>query len=299
MPSAPGRNEAAADPESSSRKELASFLKSRRDRLRPEDVGLPRGPRRRTAGLRREEVALLAGVGVSWYTWLEQGRPIRTSARVLDAVARALRLDPVERAHLFSLAKMTDPVAPETTDNLPDEVRATVAALPHPACALGPRWDILTHNAAEAALMGDYALLPPERRNLLWLLFTEPTWRTLLTDWDGDTRRVVAQFRATMADMDKLAHPSWQGLVNALSDRSPEFREMWARHEVTGPATRTKRYHHAAAGLLTLTATHLAPLDHPGIRIIVYLPDDDATAKALSDLVASPPAFTWNDAVLA
>lgn len=298
MPPVHRRNETAADTERSSRRELASFLRSRRDRLRPEDVGLPRGPRRRTAGLRREEVALLAGVGVSWYTWLEQGRPIRTSARVLDAVARALRLDPIERAHLFSLSKVTDPVAPETTEKLPDEVHAMVEALPHPACALGPRWDILAYNRAEAALMGDYGLLPAERRNLLWLLFTEPTWRTLLTDWDRDTRRVVAQFRATMADMDKLAHPSWQGLVNALSDRSPEFRDMWARHEVTGPATRTKRYRHPVAGELILTATHLAPLDHPGIRMIVYLPHDDGTAGALRDLVASPPTFTWNEAAL-
>jgi transcriptional regulator with XRE-family HTH domain len=279
------------------RAELAAFLRSRRERLRPEDVGLPRGPRRRTAGLRREEVALLAGIGVSWYTWLEQGRDIRTSAQVLDAVARALRLNPVERAHVFILAKMADPVAPETTGDLPDELRAMVHALPHPACALGPRWDILAYNSAEAALMGDYGRLPPERRNLLWLLFTEPAWRTLLTDWDNDTRRVVAQFRAAMADLDKLADPSWRELVGALSARSREFRDMWARHEITGPATRTKRYLHPAAGPLTLTATHLAPPDHPGIRLIVYNPADDATAEALRALVASPPEFTWDKAV--
>jgi transcriptional regulator with XRE-family HTH domain len=289
--------QAAVDTQESHLKELAAFLRSRRARLQPEEVGLPRGARRRTAGLRREEVALLADVGASWYTWLEQGRAIRTSSQVLDAVARALRLDPVERAHLFSLARQTDPVAAPTTEVLPDEVRTILDALPSPACALGPRWDILAFNKAEAAVMGDYGALPAHRRNMLWLLFTEPSWRRLLTEWDRDTRRVVAQFRADMADLDKLDHPRWQHLVEALSARSAEFREMWARHEVTGPATRTKVYEHATAGLLSFTATHLALPDHPGIRLIVYTAQDDATETKLGELLARPAFADWDPAV--
>jgi hypothetical protein len=288
----------AVDTQESHLKELAAFLRSRRARLQPEDVGLPRGSRRRTAGLRREEVALLADVGASWYTWLEQGRSIRTSSQVLDSVARALQLDPVERAHLFSLARQTDPVAAPTTDVLPEEVRTILDALPSPACALGPRWDILAFNKAEAAVMGDYGALPPHRRNMLWLLFTEPSWRRLLTEWDRDTRRVVAQFRADMADLDKLDHPRWQSFVEVLSARSGEFREMWARHEVTGPATRTKVYEHATAGLLSFTATHLMLPDHPGIRLIVYTPRDEETKTKLGELVARPAFADWDPAVL-
>jgi hypothetical protein len=261
-------------------------------------VGLPRGARRRTAGLRREEVALLADVGPSWYTWLEQGRAIRTSGQVLDSVARALRLDPVERAHLFSLARQTDPVAPPVTDVPPGEVHTILDALPSPGCALGPRWDILAFNRAETAMMGDYATVPPQRRNMLWLLFTEPSWRRLLTEWDRDTRRVVAQFRADMTDLDKLDHPHWQSLVQALSARSAEFREMWARHEVTGPATRTKIYDHPAAGLLSFIATHLALPDHPGIRLVVYTPRDGTTETKIAQLVARPAFTDWDPAVL-
>src|SRR6266567_878699 len=149
------------------RAELGSFLRSRRERITPEDVGLPPGLRRRTAGLRREEVAQLAGVGVTWYTWLEQGRPINASAQVLEAVARTLRLDESERSHLFTLAGV-----PDTTSRVAEicepAVRELVEALdPYPAFVVSPRYDILAWNRAEASLKGDYSSLPDRYRNVL------------------------------------------------------------------------------------------------------------------------------------
>jgi len=157
----------AAD-SSGRRAELAAFLRSRRDRLAPEAVGLPPAPRRRTPGLRREEVAQLAGVGITWYTWLEQGRPINASAEVFDALARALLLDRHERAHLFALAGYADRGGDQVPDAVPPAVRAVLDGLdPVPARVVNARWDVLGYNRAEAAVMGDYALRPPEERNIL------------------------------------------------------------------------------------------------------------------------------------
>src|SRR5579863_5754258 len=157
------------------RSELAAFLRSRRERITPEDVGLPGGYRRRTAGLRREEVAQLAGVGVTWYTWLEQGRPIRASVQVLDAVARTLRLDSVERQHLFRLAEIPDAAADGAANQLlPAEVRAVLDQLvPMPANVVTERFDILAWNAAYAVLFPPSADTAPagtgraERNSLL------------------------------------------------------------------------------------------------------------------------------------
>src|SRR5436305_1482699 len=181
------------------RAELAAFLRSRRERIPPEQAGLPPGHRRRTPGLRREEVAQLSAVGVTWYTWLEQGRPINASAQVLEAVARTLRLDDSERSHLFTLAGVPD------TTSRPVEVcepamRELVLALdPYPAFVVTPRYDILAWNRAEAALKGDYSTLPERFRNVMWLLFTQPAWRELLVD-QQDVAYVVARFRGAMAE---------------------------------------------------------------------------------------------------
>ena len=205
------------------RRELAAFLRTRRERLAPEDVGLPPGYRRRTPGLRREEVAQLSGVGVTWYTWLEQGRPINASAQVLEAVTRTLRLDDSERSHLFTLAGV-----PDTTSRVVEicepAVRELVDALdPYPAFVVSPRYDILAWNRAEAALKGDYSSLPARYRNVLWLLFTQPAWRELLVD-QQDVAYVVARFRAAMAE--HMGEPAWVDLVQELCSASPAFAEL-------------------------------------------------------------------------
>jgi transcriptional regulator with XRE-family HTH domain len=192
------------------RREMAAFLKTRRQRLAPEDVGLPPGYRRRTPGLRREEVAQLSGVGVTWYTWLEQGRPINASSQVLEAVARTLRLDESERSHLFTLAGIPDPATSVVPACEPAMHELVGAMDPYPALLVTARYDILAWNRAEAALKGDYSRLPERYRNVLWLVFTQPAWRELLVD-QGDIAHIVARFRGAMAE--HIGEPGWTEFV--------------------------------------------------------------------------------------
>jgi transcriptional regulator with XRE-family HTH domain len=176
---------------SARRDELAAFLRARRERITPEDVGLPPGTRRRTAGLRREELAQLAGVGVTWYTWLEQGRPINASVQVLDAIARTLRLDAVERAHLFRLADVPGAAA-ATADcgecPLPAEIQQILDALPFPASVVTERFDLLAWNAVYAALFPRVTGAPPAERNTLLSILAHPPCCTPVADPDTAAR---------------------------------------------------------------------------------------------------------------
>jgi transcriptional regulator with XRE-family HTH domain len=275
-----------ASAETERRHELASFLRSRRERLAPEDVGLPPGFRRRTPGLRREEVAQLAGVGVTWYTWLEQGRPINVSSQVLEAVARTLRLDDSERRHLLTLAGVPDPTAPDGPVCEP-ALRELVDALdPYPAVLVSARYDILAWNRTEAALMGDLSALPERYRNLLWMMFTQPALQELLVD-RNDVAYAVARFRGSMAD--HLGEPGWTRLVDELSAVSPEFVEIWERHDVAQATSRTKRYMHPKLGLIQLLATSLLPAERPGVRLVVSTPTDEESRLAMMRLADMGP----------
>ncbi len=273
--------------EAERRRELASFLRTRRERLTAEDVGLPPGYRRRTPGLRREEVALLSGVGVTWYTWLEQGRRINASAQVLEAVARTLRLDEHERSHLFTLAGAPDPAAPRLVETVEPAVQQLVDALdPYPACVVTSRCDILSWNRAEAALKGDYSTLPERYRNVLWLLFTQPAWRELLVD-RADAAYVVARFRAAMAE--HVGEPAWISLVEELSSCSAEFAQLWERHDVAGATSRVKRFLHPEVGLIRLVSTTLWLSERPGVRVLACTPADEEAQRALVRLSVSGP----------
>ena len=215
------------------RHELAEFLRSRRERITPEQVGLPPGRRRRTPGLRREEVAQLSAVGVTWYTWLEQARDIQVSPQVLDALARALLLDPSERSHLFALAGALDPAPNTACPSVTPALRAMLDQLgPIPACVQNSRYDILAYNSTYGRLLCDLDALPPEDRNCLWLAFTNDDWRASVVDLAETNRVMAAKFRASMAE--HLAEPAWKALLARLEGASPEFREVWARHEVVG-----------------------------------------------------------------
>jgi transcriptional regulator with XRE-family HTH domain len=268
-------------------RELADFLRSRRERLAPESVGLPRTGRRRTPGLRREELATLAGVGVTWYTWLEQGRPINVSAQVLGAIANTLRLDPSERAHLFTLAEVLDPEAPPTEPPLPAAVQRMLDALmPNPAYVLSEKWDVLAWNQAATVLMVDFDALPCAERNLSLLLFTRPELRAKMLDWDRDARRLVATFRGMMAA--HSGEPAFEQLAARLRAASPEFREFWERYEVARPAVSLKRFRFPGIGTLRLEALGLWLVDRPGARLVSYTPADEPSALGLRRLV--PPA---------
>jgi transcriptional regulator with XRE-family HTH domain len=267
------------------RTELAAFLRARRERINPEDVGLPPGPRRRTAGLRREELAQLAGVGVTWYTWLEQGRPINASVQVLDAVATTLRLDAVERAHLFRLADL--PGAPAAAADcpecpLPPEVQQVLDAFKFPACVLTERFDVIAWNQTYAALFPGTVEAPPGERNTLLVNFTAPPCCSPLEDPTRHCVALVGQLRAAYGR--HVGDPAWTRFIRRLEAVSPAFAEAWASHGVAQPTSHTKNFRHPTLGHLTTTSISFAVTAVPGARLVVYTPADDPSKKALARL---------------
>ncbi|MEV6609592.1 helix-turn-helix transcriptional regulator [Kutzneria sp. NPDC051319] len=268
------------------RQELASFLRARRDRLTPLDVGIVPGLRRRTPGLRREEVAQLSGVSVTWYTWLEQARDITVSRQVLDSLARALRMSPAERQHLFSLGG--EPLPAERPVIPPDPAlqRLIDTLNPNPAYLLDECWDLLAWNNAEVGLIGDPAELAEFERNLIWLVFTQPAMRELLTDWRGQAKGLLAQFRADIAG--RTGEPRVEERVAALRRVSPEFREWWDLHAIEGFRSARHRFDHPRLGRLTVDYVRLAALDTPGVKLFTCVPADAATAEKMPGLLSVP-----------
>ena len=266
------------------RTELASFLRSRRERIHPEEVGFPPGGRRRTPGLRREEVAQLAGVGVTWYTWLEQGRDINASEQVLEAIARTLRLDRTERKHLYTLAGV--PLTPGTMDcsALTPGIQVILDQLsPIPACVLNKRYDVLAYNQAYRKTIIDLDKIPVDDRNVLWLAFTYDDWECAFLDMDDINAALVAGYRVGFAE--HVGEPAWRDLTDQLLARSPRFAELWSRHDVAGPASRVKLVDNPAVGLLRLEATNLWAGQHSNVRMTIYAPADDETARKLDRVV--------------
>jgi transcriptional regulator with XRE-family HTH domain len=270
------------------RVELGAFLRARRERISPETVGLPAGGRRRTPGLRREEVAQLAGVGVTWYTWLEQARDINVSGPVLDAIARALRLDQRERAHLFRL---------NATVDLEAEARRCSALLPgyqafldqldpFPAVALSWRYDILAYNTAYRFLHGDLEDIPPEERNFLWLFFTHPDYVDFVEDRDNGARHAVARLRTHLAS--HLGDPLGQELVGRLIDASPFFADIWSQHDVARNDLGYKVFP-SSVGRLRMLPQRLLHSEGDGWTM-VYTPADEPTAALLPRLLERAPA---------
>jgi transcriptional regulator with XRE-family HTH domain len=268
------------------RRELASFLRSRRERVQPDQVGLRTSRRRRTPGLRREEVAQLAGVGVTWYTWLEQGRDIRPSAQVLDAIARTLQFDAHEQAHLFTLAGIaTTTIANQCLELCPTAQPLIEQLEPFPASIVNDRLDLLAFNRVYASFFDDLDAIPIEDRNLLWLAFTHPRWREVIVDWDDAVGLMVAEYRASMAE--HLDEPAWKTLVARLHSASREFGTIWERHDVQQIEGRTKRAMHPTVGLLSFDYTNLWLGQRLGTRIVALTPADERTRRRLDALYES------------
>ena len=267
---------------SSQREELAAFLRARRNALTPAEVGLPTGRSRRTPGLRREEIAMLAGVSVTWYTWLEQGRRINVSTDVLEALARALRLDDAERQHLLTLAVRAPAAHADNVADVPDAlVRLITSMEPAPAYVLGPRWEFLAWNRPQARLYPVIERLDDVERNLLWAMFAEPSVRPLLDDWPAQARRILAEFRAGTAAL--RDDPQVTTLVDRLRAASPEFADWWPQLDVAQFQTRLRRYHHPRAGELVFEYQQLTPSEWPSLRVVCQLPlpgDDSAERLA-------------------
>ena len=253
--------------------ELGEFLRSRRSRLQPSDVGFPNTDRRRSAGLRREELSSIAGVAVSWLAKLEQGRAHAVSPDVLDALAHALRLEPAERVHLFALAglraDLEDPPAPYVTPAL----RSLLEVLePNPAYLLDRAWNIVAWNAAEAELFPGLASsigVP----NLLELVFLDPDLARLMADSAEERVRLVAQLRVHRAEWPH--DPELGDVIDRLVDVSPEFARLWAAHDVAPFATTRRVFDHPSRGRIEYDHHRLAVLDQAGAQLVVYTPLPD------------------------
>ena len=260
-------------------KALAAFLRRMRDRAEPAPGR--RMARRRARGMRREEVAIDAGISVTWYTWLEQGRPVRVSRRTLLAIARALRLDATERAHLLRLADAATATSPRLTRTISAEVRQFAdGLLPHAAYVVNGLWDVLYANQSARMLFGEFDARPGVTDNILRRLYLDPDWRSRFADWPSVSGSAVAQFRAATAGM--VGSPAWLAFIDRLSRDSADFADRWARHELAAAFPREKIVKHASAGDLRFLYASVAPDGAQGdVRVIVYTPADAGTAAAL------------------
>ncbi|MGO4302359.1 helix-turn-helix transcriptional regulator [Cupriavidus sp. RAF12] len=267
--------------------ELGAFLRARRESLDPSRVGMARIGRRRTPGLRREEVAALADIGITWYTKLEQGRPIRVSVKVLSAVAAALQCSESETEHLFTLAGMQRPVPPSASFVCETVAASTQRILdqldPIPALVQNARFDIVAHNDAYCRLLQiDVPNLPVEDRNCIYLALTQPVWRAIVVDWQGMVANMVALYRAAMAE--HMNDPLWEAQLQRYLAVSDLFRDLWQRYQVRGIQNHVKQFTHPETGVLSLTQTNWWTAPRNGARLLVYVPADEATEAALRRL---------------
>ncbi|MET0135606.1 MAG: helix-turn-helix transcriptional regulator [Kibdelosporangium sp.] len=266
--------------------ELAAFLRTRRERLDPKDFGLPSRRRsRRTPGLRREEVAELAGVSVDYIVRLEQARGLRPSADVVEALARALRLAPDERAYLFGLAQQR----PRTADKLATTAAPPLAGLvadlsPLPAMLMNHRYDILAWNGEMARLLLDFDALPPSRRNAMWLCLMHPATREFYVDRERVVREGIAHLRAAWA-----AHPEDRALTDLIAEfiaRDEEFARLWDERDVRVNGRGRKVMRHPDVGVIALHFETLTPLQDPDQLLVIYRAADDESRSALDQLCA-------------
>jgi transcriptional regulator with XRE-family HTH domain len=275
------------------RREIADFLKTRRTRRQPEELGLPRGRRRRTPGLRREEVATAAGVSAEWYTWLEQAREVRPSAEVLTRISTALRLEPNETRHLLTLGGYAVP------NSGSGEPRAVSVSLRlqrlidqmeyGPACVFGERWDILAWNRAASVIHGDLAGLQGIERNALYQLFLGERLRAMLVDWEMHGRQCVAKLRAMYAN--RVEDPWFNELVTTLRTRSQEFERWWNENDIKTWQEGVKHYEHPEVGRLVFDFTVLEVLDErmASLRLITYVPaPGTGTREKMEKLLGAP-----------
>lgn len=250
---------------------LAAFLRTRRARVTPADVGLPPGERRRTPGLRREEVALLAGIGTTWYTWLEQGRDVRMSVDLLERLCQILRLSADERVHLFTLAGHPLPQeTPQPEVLIRREVRSLLDALdPCPAYIRNHRWDVLAWNRAEL-LFTDWEKFAPSERNVMFNHFLNPTKRQILVNWKNGARETVAHFRMDYAR--NFDDPIFAERVKQLQQRSQEFARWWAHYEVEQDGPSLEEIHHPDLGVLRLDRLTIEVGQDPPLFMRILLP---------------------------
>lgn len=264
--------------ESERRQALAAFLRTRRARLQPADVGLPVRRRRRTPGLRREEVAELASIGISWYTLLEQGQDVHPSRQVLESLARALRLSAVEEQHLFRLAnqELSASTGMGEEQVSPALQRIVDALCPHPAFVIGRRWDVLTWNRAAELVFHFHEPCPPHSRNVVWRFF-ERGARTLDLQWEQQAQNLLAQFRADYARYP--GDPSFQEVIADLQRISPQFRLWWDQQDVRGLPDGPRAMRHPTLGMLEFEHVTFQTAITTDLRVKVYSASPETASR--------------------
>lgn len=258
------------------RKELGEFLQVLRSRIDPTVSGFPAGKRRRTQGLRREEVAQLAGISPTWYTWIEQGRQVNVSAAVLDRLAQTLRLNRSERAYLFEMAGRHDPHAAHAEeDSAPAALTGLLADVDIPAYIMGRSWDLLAWNRPAAKLFSGWLDKPlpaaTQRPNMLRFVFLMPQARQFVVDWEVRARRIAAEFRADCRS--RLEEPALQHLIEELTRASPDFARYWKQHDVLDRQGGQRAFNHPLRGLITYQQVTLRPVEHEQLKLVLLKPD--------------------------
>jgi len=262
-------------------KELADFLKTRRAKILPLQVGLSAGTRRRTPGLRREEVAQLAGVGLTWYTWLEQGRPIQVSTPVIESLSKVLMLDKQERIHLYLLANQ-----PLPTD-IPGNQGTVSPILQHvldsllccPSLVTDQRWNVIAWNEAACLIFGDFSKMNVRERNIVCAMFTDNKYKQLFVDWNLHAKGLLGRFRSTCG---QYIEDSWLSqLIDDLKMQSTEFNLWWPLHEIESNSEKYKQLNHPIAGILDFEVSNFDVSDNSGLKLIVHTPisETDTAAK--------------------
>ena len=265
--------------------QLGTYLRGRRAKLDPAALGFP-SERRRTLGLRREEVAQRANISPTWYTWLEQGRGGAPSADVLDRIARALMLTDIEREHLFLLGLGRPPEARyRKSDGVTPRLQRVLDALdPSPAVIRTATWDVLAWNRAATVMLIDYGSLPPERRNILRFIFLDPRARSAQYDWESVARFALGSFRVDAARAGAAAEV--ESLVEDLCRLSPEFRAMWRDNDVPAPhGEAVKHIRHPALGSLAFEYSAFAVDGRPDLSMVVYNPATAEDAERIQSLL--------------
>ena len=265
------------------RAQMSEFLKSCRGRLSPQAVGLPPGGRRRTPGLRREDVAALAGLSATWYTWLEQGRDVRASDRVLESLSRTLRLSTEERDYLFSLAQNRPaPLQAARVEELPDSVRRTLDALNVPAEVITPRWDVIYWNDMVRRCFRDYGAMEPDRRNLIRILMTSPEYQEDPEAFASMARRITAKLRVDYSQA--AGDPSFDALIEEMSEASPTFRELWRSPEIRTRSEGVHLLRHPQLGGITFEHTSYVVEGVPSLRVVIFAPHDAESARKIAQI---------------
>lgn len=265
-------------------KELADFLKTRRAKVLPSQVGLSSATRRRTPGLRREEVAQLAGIGITWYTWLEQGRPIHVSTQVIESLSKVLLLDKHERIHLHLLANQPLPV------ELPGYQGTVSPILQHvldslvlcPSLVTDQRWNVIAWNKAASLIFGDFSEMSVRERNIVWAMFTDHKYKQLFVDWTLHAKGLLGRFRSTCG---QYIEDSWLAqFIDDLNMQSTEFNLWWSFHEIQSNSEKYKQLNHPTAGILDFEVSNFDVSDNSGLKMIVHTPlsgTDTATKMKL------------------